>query len=399
MMRLQTQVDQLRVLGVVIMRFGLDAGIGQVVDFDLEAHVLAGGLHFVREIENGDLIEDSEFAGRGRMRTGDLDTADRVANVEEAARLPALAVHGKGMAHRRLRAESVQHRAENFVVVEAVDERFIERSFIRHRAVDDPLIQIRGAQLPRAAAEHDVVAVVHLREVVERAGLLRKRQYVLAAVVLDFDVALFNVDIRRTVLAHRPELHQVAVVVEFAQREQQVQRADHVIYLRERGVAPVNHRIRSGALLGEVDPGFGLEFVERFGEELVVGHVTDEQVDLLAGVFVPGAETIRKRLDRRERLYAQLEVPLPADEVVDDRDGVALLGQIQRCRPTAVAISPQHGNSHEASYRYLKLFLGLPRLLPAYDCSVLLRAAKARKRLFPSESYRIMRVRTDQNRK
>src|SRR3984957_8222682 len=121
MMRLQTQVDQLRMLGVVIMRFGLDAGIGQVVDFDLQAHFLAGGLHFVREIENGELfgelIEDSEFAGRRWMRTGDLDTADRVANVEEAAGLPALAVYGKGMAHRRLRAESVPHRAENFVVV------------------------------------------------------------------------------------------------------------------------------------------------------------------------------------------------------------------------------------------------------------------------------------------
>ncbi len=38
-MRLQAQVDQLRVLGVVVMRFRLDARIGQVLDLSLQAQL------------------------------------------------------------------------------------------------------------------------------------------------------------------------------------------------------------------------------------------------------------------------------------------------------------------------------------------------------------------------
>ena len=58
----------------------------------------------------------------GRIQAGDLDAAHGVANVEEAARLPALAVDRQRMADGGLRAEAVQHRAEDLVVVEAVDQ-------------------------------------------------------------------------------------------------------------------------------------------------------------------------------------------------------------------------------------------------------------------------------------
>ena len=63
---------------------------------------------------------------RRRVQAGNLDAANRVANIEKAARLPALAIHRERMADGRLHAEAVQHRAENFVVIETVDERFIQ---------------------------------------------------------------------------------------------------------------------------------------------------------------------------------------------------------------------------------------------------------------------------------
>ena len=103
-----------------------------------------------------------------------------------------------------------------FVVIEAVDQGFVERRFVGHGAVHHALVQIGGAQAPDLAGEHDVVAVVHLGEVVERAGLLGKRQHVFAAVMLDGDIALFDIDIGRAVFAHRPEFHQVAVRLELA---------------------------------------------------------------------------------------------------------------------------------------------------------------------------------------
>ena len=50
----------------------------------------------------GELVEDAELAGLGRAADGQLDAAHRVADVEEAARLAALAVNGEGMVDGRL---------------------------------------------------------------------------------------------------------------------------------------------------------------------------------------------------------------------------------------------------------------------------------------------------------
>src|SRR5271155_2684149 len=99
-------------------------------------------------------------------------------------------------------AEAIEDGAENFVVIETIDERFIERDFVGDGAVHHALIQIGGAQAPDFASEHDVVAVVNFGEVVERAGLLGKRKNILAAIVFDRNVAFFDVNVRRAVLAH-----------------------------------------------------------------------------------------------------------------------------------------------------------------------------------------------------
>ena len=156
------------------------------------------------------------------------------------------------MSRGGLRAETVEHGAEDLVVIEAVDQGLVQRHFLGHRAVHHALVEIGGAQPPDLAREHDVVAVVHLGEVIEGARLLGERQHVLAAVMLDGDVAFFDIDIGSAVLAHRPQLHQVAVGPELPQREQQVQRSDHVVDLREDRVLAVDHGIRRGALFGEV---------------------------------------------------------------------------------------------------------------------------------------------------
>ena len=184
---------------------------------------------------------------------------------------------------------------------------------------------------------------------IERAGLLRVRKHVLAAVVLDLDVTLFDVDIRRAILAHRPELHQVTIVRKLSQRKQHVQCADHVVDLRERCVAAVNHRVGRGALLREMNHGFRLEFLNRSGQKFVVGHVSDEEFDGLAGVRVPGAQPVGERADRSEGLRAELEIPLAAQKVVYDCDRVTLLRQIQSRGPAAIAVSPQHSNLHVSS--------------------------------------------------
>ncbi len=53
---------------------------------------------------------------------GDLNAAHGIADIQEAARLAALAVDRERMADGGLNAEAIERRAEDLVVVEAVDE-------------------------------------------------------------------------------------------------------------------------------------------------------------------------------------------------------------------------------------------------------------------------------------
>src|SRR6267143_3366010 len=94
-MRLQAQIDQLRVFCVVVVLLRLYARVGDVVDFDRDAELSCGGLHQMRQFEDGklfrELIIDTAFASGCRVVAGDLDAAHGIADIEETARLTALA--------------------------------------------------------------------------------------------------------------------------------------------------------------------------------------------------------------------------------------------------------------------------------------------------------------------
>src|SRR5258708_22002490 len=102
MVWLQAEVDQLRMLCVVIVLFGFDARIGNVIDLDGHAKFFRRGFHRARKIENGELLGElvvnPAFALGCRIVTRDLDASDRVPNIEEATRLTALAVHRERLA-------------------------------------------------------------------------------------------------------------------------------------------------------------------------------------------------------------------------------------------------------------------------------------------------------------
>src|ERR1039457_6972286 len=95
-------------------------------------------MHHPGEIQNGELlrelVEDTKFAPLRRVLTGDLDATNGVADVQKPARLSSRAVHRQGVADRCFRAEAVQGRTEDLVVIEAVDKSFIESGFVRHRS-------------------------------------------------------------------------------------------------------------------------------------------------------------------------------------------------------------------------------------------------------------------------
>jgi hypothetical protein len=118
--------------------------------------------------------------------------------------------------------------------------------------------------------------------------------------VLDLDEALLDVDVGSAVLPHRPELDQVAVGDAVAQREEQVERPDHVRVLRlHRGLARL-HRVGSRRLLAVVDDDLRQELPDDAVEELAVLDVAHVGGDLAAGELTPGIDPLGQGADRGE---------------------------------------------------------------------------------------------------
>lgn len=100
---LEPECRQLCCHRVVVVLFLLDPRVGNVVDRDIASSDLRGPLCKIDHRKRlGELVEDSILAGFWRIDTGQLDTGERVADVQHAARLAALAVDGEWVADRRL---------------------------------------------------------------------------------------------------------------------------------------------------------------------------------------------------------------------------------------------------------------------------------------------------------
>lgn len=91
---------------VVLQHSVGDGAVGRGQHLDIEAELRALLRDELRELVDGphlgDLVEDAHLSLRGGVVDGELDAAHGVADVEEAARLAALAVHRQRVAHRRL---------------------------------------------------------------------------------------------------------------------------------------------------------------------------------------------------------------------------------------------------------------------------------------------------------
>src|SRR5580693_1924898 len=94
--RTQTEVNQLRMPGVVVVLLRFNTRPGNVLDGGADAERLSCSLHHLRELKNrkllGELIEDAKLARSRGIQTGDFHAANSIANVQEAARLTATPV-------------------------------------------------------------------------------------------------------------------------------------------------------------------------------------------------------------------------------------------------------------------------------------------------------------------
>src|SRR5215210_2519507 len=335
--RFEAEVEKARVLGVVVVVVLLDARILDALHAGLDAELVRGVHHQLGELPDRELlsklVEYPHLAALGGVFHCELDAAHRVADVEVAPRLGTVAVDRERMAYGRLHTEAVEDRSEDFLVVEAVYEAPVALGLLRNGPVDDALVQVRGPQAPDLAGEVDVVGVVDFAEVVPASWLLREGQEVLAAVVLYLDVALFDVYVGLAVLAHRAELHQVAVGHVLVYGEEHVQVADNVVVLGVDGMAPVDHRVGRRPLLGEVHDGLGMVALHDVGDELPVQEVAELEPEGLPANLAPRPNPVLYVRDRGQTRGAELVVDGPPDAVVHDHDLVADVGKVQRGRP------------------------------------------------------------------
>ena len=134
------------------------------------------------------------------------------------------------------------------------------------------------------------------------------------------------------------------------QRGQQVVGRVDVVVDRVALVPRALHRVRRGALLGEVHDRVGLVVDQQVQQHpVVLGDVEAVERDLAAGQLPPGRQARPDRRDRRQRLGLELDVGVAPGEVVDDRDVVARGRQVQRRRPSAEAVSTEDQDAQGAS--------------------------------------------------
>src|SRR5208282_953594 len=348
--RLEPQVDELGVLGVVVVDFGLDARVRDMLDLDAAALVLRRSLDQVGELRDrellGELVEDAVFAGLGGFLDCDFDASHRVANVQVAAGLAAFAVHGERMPDRSLDTEPIEHRSPDSVVVETGREALVEYRLVGVDSVNDALVEVGRPDCPDFARELDIVRVVNLGQVIERARLLRVRQRVGAPVVRNLNKALFDVDVGGSVLAHRAELDQVALRHMLANRVNGVERTDQIIDLGEHRMAPIDHRKWRAALLAVVDDCVGFEIANHGADKRVVGQIADRRLYRLAALFAPRRHPVLQRSNRNQAVGPAFQIPQAPIEVVHHAYFVAALGQVHRLRPSEVAVPTRYNHPH-----------------------------------------------------
>jgi hypothetical protein len=293
-----------------------------------------------------ELVEHPEFSAPGRILDREAHTLDGVDDVEEATGLTTLAVHTERVTHDCLNTKAIEGCTEYLVVIEACTQPFVEIGFVGPDSVHDPLVQVGGTKFPDPAREMDVVRVVNLRQVVHRSRELRIREYIGAAVVVDLDEALFDVDVRGPVLSHGSQLHQMRVRGDVSHGVKDVQRALDVVSLGENGTPAIDHRIRSAGLLSVVDYPVGPDLFEHLIDEVRIGEVPHERMDLVAGDFAPRPYPLLQRLQGGERTGADLHRHPPAQKVIYDRD-VVTGGRKMHCRgPSKVAVAAQYQDFH-----------------------------------------------------
>ena len=207
-------------------------------------------------------------------------------------------------------------------------------------------MQVSEAQQVVLGVELEEQRVEALGGVVDGAGVGRVQDVLLAVARQDHvNVALGDLAARVAVAvhAHGAEVDEVHVVARLGDGAQHIVRGAEVVLDGVPLGGGVPHRVRRGALLGEVDDRVGRLVLDDLREAVVLlRNVEVDVADVLARELLPRLHARLGRGDWGERTAAHLDVDLATREVVDDDNLVALVGQVEGGRPPTEAVTPEH---------------------------------------------------------
>src|ERR1700686_802156 len=96
---------------VVVVLLGLNTRIRDMINFHLHAEIFSRFSHLDRYIHDGELlgelVVDATFASRRGIKTGELDAANGVPNIQKSSRLAALPVNRLRLADGRLHTKTI----------------------------------------------------------------------------------------------------------------------------------------------------------------------------------------------------------------------------------------------------------------------------------------------------
>src|SRR6185312_4762313 len=173
-MRFEAELPQPVMGRAIVMLLLLAARIVEHADRDVETKPRADAAHALGQFQDGEnlreLVKHAQPARRGRRVDRQAQALQRVAQIEIAAPLMPLAIHGQRNAARGLRREAVDHGPEQVVVMEMRKQGFVVPRLVAAMAIDWPLHQIGGAQAAAPRLEFEKIGVEDLAGVIEAAA-------------------------------------------------------------------------------------------------------------------------------------------------------------------------------------------------------------------------------------
>mmetsp|Transcript_13738 Transcript_13738/g.22072 ORF Transcript_13738/g.22072 Transcript_13738/m.22072 type:complete len:280 (-) Transcript_13738:633-1472(-) len=171
--RIQSEIAEFAI-GDVQLVFGcLLAGVGDEIGF------YAGQLgdHFCNVSDTtglGNLVENFDpVALFGRVVDGNFNASGSVSNVNESTGLASCSIHGQGHTHGALHEETVQNGSVVSIVVESVDQAFVQDGLGGVGTPHNALVQVSDAKLVILLIELPKQRIQALGGVVDRSRMSR----------------------------------------------------------------------------------------------------------------------------------------------------------------------------------------------------------------------------------